>query len=590
MCGIVGFIGDEPAAPVVLRAISKLQYRGYDSAGMVSVCNGRIYFQKDVGSIADVQSEHRLDQLAGEIALAHVRWATHGRVNQVNAHPHFDCKKQIAVVHNGVIENYQELRAELTGRHKFVSEADTEVVCHLIEDYIEEGCSLEGALFRAMGRVRGSYAIAVVSSLDPEKIVATAKDAPLVVGLNGNNYFVASDALSFLDQTSEVVFLEEGEIACLTKDGVSFFNRQGEEITKEPQMVDWQWEEATKEGYDCFMLKEILEEPQAIRRALVQDRGLIMELAKEVSRAEQVMITACGSSRHAALLGSYLLSKVGGRLCHVLTASEFHYFTDSIAKDALVVAVSQSGETADVIEGVRGAKARGARVFSIVNVVGSLLTRISDKVIYTNCGPEVCVAATKSFVGQVVIFYLLAFALMGKLEEGIQKLEYISRQIEDNFEQNDVKLRELAQRTKSENNFFYIARGLNLAIAAEGALKLKEISYVHAECIAAGELKHGTLALIEEATPIVAICPKDDTFYETVSNVMEIKARGGFIIGVSDENNEIYDQWIETPKVNETCYPLVAIMPLHLLAYHVAVARGKDPDRPRHLAKSVTVK
>ncbi len=590
MCGIVGFIGDEPAAPVVLRAISKLEYRGYDSAGMVSISSGKIYFKNGVGSIAHVQSEHRLDQLSGEIALAHVRWATHGRVNQVNAHPHFDCEGQIAVVHNGVIENYQELRAELTGRHTFVSDADTEVVCHLIEDYIEEGYPLEGALFRAMDRVMGSYAIAVVSSLDPEKIVATAKDSPLVVGLNGNSYFVASDALSFLDQTSKVVFLEDGEIACLTKDGVSFFDRLGEEIAKEPQVVDWQWEEATKEGYDSFMLKEIMEEPRAMRRALMQDRGLIMELAREISRARQVVIIACGSSRHAALLGRYLLSRVGGKLCHVLTASEFHYFADSVAEDTLVVAVSQSGETADVIDGVRRAKARGARVFSIVNVVGSLLTRISDRVIYINCGPEICVAATKSFVGQVVTFYLLAFALMGELEDGVQTLEHISRQIEDNFELNDAKLRELARRTGDEGNFFYIARGLNVAIATEGALKLKEISYVHAECMPAGELKHGALALIEEATPVVAICPRDDTFYETVSNIMEIKARGGFIIGVSDENNEIYDQWIEIPKVNEICYPLVAIMPLHLLAYHLAVARGKDPDRPRHLAKSVTVK
>jgi len=586
----VGFIGDQPAAPVVLRAISRLEYRGYDSAGMVSVSNGRIYFQKDVGSIADVQRKHKLDRLPGEIALAHVRWATHGRVNRVNAHPHFDCRKQIAVVHNGIIENYQELRAELEGRHKFVSEADTEVLCHLMEDYIEESGSLEEALLRAMDRLKGSYAIAMVSSREPEKIVATAKDCPLIVGLNGNSHFVASDTFSFLDQTNEVVFLEEGEVASLTKGGVSFLNRHGEEIAKEGQKVDSKWEEATKEGYDSFMLKEITEEPQAILRALMQDRGLITELAREISRARQVVITGCGSSRHAALLGSYLLSKLGGKLCHVLTASEFHYFTDSMAKDTLVIAVSQSGETADVIDGVKRAKARGVRVFSIVNVVGSLLARVSDKVIYINCGPEICVAATKSFIGQVVIFYLLAFALMGKLEEGIRKLELVPRQIQENFEQIDGKLKELAQRTKNENNFFYIARGLNLAIAAEGALKLKEISYIHAECMPAGELKHGTLALIEEGTPIVAICARDDTFYETLNSVEEIKARGGYVIGICAENNDSYDEWIRIPEVQEIFYPLVAIMPLHLLAHHVAVARGKDPDRPRHLAKSVTVK
>ncbi|KPJ54458.1 MAG: hypothetical protein AMJ37_00575 [Dehalococcoidia bacterium DG_18] len=590
MCGIVGFVGDEPAAPIVLRAATKLEYRGYDSAGMVSLSGGRIYSNKDVGGISDVQRKYRLDQLPGEIALAHVRWATHGRANQMNAHPHFDCTNQIAVVHNGIIENYQELHATLVRKHRFVSEADTEVVCHLIEDYMDEGASLEGALLRATRHLRGSYALAAVSSREPEKIVATAKDCPLVVGLGEGNYFVASDALSFLDQTNRVVFLEEGEVASLTKNGVIFLNREGSEIAKAPQRVDRQWDEATKEGYDCFMLKEILEEPQAILRALIQDRKLIIECAQEISRAGQVVITACGTSRHAGLLGSYLFSKLGAKLCHVVTASEFHYFSDSITKDTLVIAVSQSGETADVIEGVKRAKARGSKVFSIVNVAGSLLTRLSDRVIYLNCGPEICVAATKSFIAQVVIFYLLAFALKGKLEEGIQKLEHVSRQIRENSKQNDEKLQALAQRIKNENNFFYIARGLNFAIAAEGALKLKEISYIHATCLPAGELKHGTLALIEDGTPVIALCLRDDTFYETLNNVMETKARGGFVIGICGENNECYDEWIRIPKVEEIFYPLVAITPLQLLAYHLAVARGKDPDRPRHLAKSVTVK
>lgn len=344
------------------------------------------------------------------------------------------------------------------------------------------------------------------------------------------------------------------------------------------------------EGHDCFMRKEILEEPKAICRALMQDRESILELAREISRAKRVVITACGSSCHAAILGKYLFSKTAGRVCDVLTASELQYFIDSIDEDALVIAVSQSGETADVIDGVEKAKAKGARVLSVVNVVGSVLTRISDRVIYINCGPEVSVPATKSFVAQVVIFYLLAFALAGKLEEGIQELQHVARRIQENFEKNDVRIRELAERIKGESNFFYIARGPNLAIAAEGALKIKEVSYVHAECMPAGELKHGTLAIIEEGTPVVAICPKDDTIYQTLSNVTEVKAIGGFVIAVSDDSNDIYDQWIEIPKVSEAFYPLAAVLPLHLLAYHVAVARGKDPDRPRNLSKSVTVK
>jgi glucosamine--fructose-6-phosphate aminotransferase (isomerizing) len=590
MCGIVGFVGNEPAAPVTLKAISRLEYRGYDSAGMVSVSNGKIHYQKDVGRIVDVQRKHRLDRLPGDVALGHVRWATHGRATQQNAHPHFDCKKQVAVVHNGIIENYQQLRSELAEKHRFVSEADTEVVCHLVEDYIEQGETLEGALAAATRHLQGAYAIAAVSCLDPDKIVATAKDVPLVVGLNGNCYFVASDVLSISEVANEVVFLEESEIASLTKEGVAFFDRDGEKIAKEAQPVDWRWEDREAEGHDCFMSKEIQEEPKAVVRATMQDIEHVVELAAELSKAKQVLLTACGSSYHAALLGKYLLSRIGGKLCDVVTASELQYFTECIAADALVIAVSQSGETADVMDGVKRAKAKGARVLSLVNVVGSMLTRISDKVIYMNCGPEVCVAATKSFVAQVTVFYLLAYALAGRLEEGLRALHQVARQIEENLDRNDTGLRELAESTKDKGSFFYIARGPNLAVAAEGALKLKEISYVHAECMPAGELKHGTLALIEEGTPVVAVCPRDDTFSQTMSNVMETKARGGFVIGVSDEDNEAFDRWIQTPKVSDIFYPLACVLPLHLLAYHVAVARGKNPDRPRNLAKSVTVR
>lgn len=590
MCGIVGVVGNEPAAPIALKAISRLEYRGYDSAGMVSVANGKIHYQKDVGRIVDVQRKHRLDRLPGDVALGHVRWATHGRATRQNAHPHFDCKKQVAIVHNGIIENYQELRSELAGTHRFVSEADTEVVCHLVEDYIARGETLEGALAAATRRLEGAYAIAAVSCLEPDKIVATARDVPLVVGLNGDCYFVASDALSISEVANEVVFLEESEIASLTKEGVTFFDRHGEKMAKEAQPVSWRWEDAEPEGHDCFMSKEIQEEPKAVVRATMQDIDRILALAGELSKAKRVLLTACGSSYHAALLGKYLLSRIGGRLCDVITASELQYFTGCIARDALVFAVSQSGETADVVDAVKRAKAEGARVFSLVNVVGSMLARISDEVIYLNCGPEVCVAATKSFVAQVTLFYLLAHALAGRLDEGLRALHQVARQIEENLERNDARLRDLAQRTMSSGSFFFIARGPNLAVAAEGALKVKEISYVHAECMPAGELKHGTLALIEEGTPVVAVCPRDDTFPQTMSNVMETKSRGAFVIGVSDEDNEAFDVWIEVPPVNSAFYPLAAVPPLHLLAYHVAVARGRNPDRPRNLAKSVTVR
>jgi glucosamine--fructose-6-phosphate aminotransferase (isomerizing) len=579
MCGIVGFVGDEPAAPVVLRAISRLDYRGYDSAGMVSIDSGRVYLQKDVGGINEVNDKHRLDQMPGKLALGHVRWATHGRANRANAHPHLDCKGQIAIVHNGIIYNHRELRARLAGRHTFVSEADTEVICHLIEDCIAQGNSLEEAVFSLTRQLRGSYAVAVVSCLEPGKIVAVAEESPLVVGLNGNKQFVASDALSFLDQTDEVIFLEGGEVVSLTSAGANFFNRRGERITKQAQRVDWPWQEATKDGYDSFTVKEILEEPRVIAEALKQDRELIRELAGEISQRRQVLLTGCGSSRHAALLGSYLLSGIGGRLCHVVTASELPCFADAIMEDALLIAVSQSGETADVIDGVRKARGKGARV-----------TRISDRVIYINCGPEIGVAATKSFVGQAVIFYLLAFALAGRLEAGIKELAEVSEQIQGYYDRDNLKLQELARRVKDESNFFYVARGANMAVAAEGALKLKEIAYAHTECMPAGELKHGTLALMDAGTPVIAICPDDRHFQENASSIMEMRARDSYIIGVSDENSDLYDQWLELPKVLEPFYPLAAVMPLHLLAYHVAIARGRDPDRPRHLAKSVTVR
>ena len=338
------------------------------------------------------------------------------------------------------------------------------------------------------------------------------------------------------------------------------------------------------------MMKEIVEASHALRCTLMQDRELVMDMAMDIRRAKQVVITACGTSRYAALLGKHLFSKLAGKFCDVVMASEFQYFADAIDKDTLVIAVSQSGETADVIQGLKRARGNGATIFSIVNTVGSSISRMSDRVIYLNCGPEIGVAATKSFISQLAVFYLLAFTMANKLEEGIRDLTDICPKIEESFDRNYRKIKELAQRTKNKNDFYYIARGINFAIAAEGALKLKEVSYIHAEGIPAGELKHGTLALIEEGTPVVAICPKDYTFDETMNNIIETKARKAFVIGVSEERNAIFDEWIEIPAVEEIFYPLVTIVPLQLLAYRLAIARGKDPDKPRNLAKCVTVR
>jgi len=589
MCGIIGYVGDAAAAPILVKALRNLEYRGYDSAGIATICDGKVRAEKDVGKLDQVLGKHDLDSLPGNIGIGHVRWATHGEVTQVNAHPHFDCKREIAVVHNGIVENYQELRTRLESNHLFVSQTDTEVIPHLIEEYMDAGASLEEAVLKASKQLKGCYAFAAVSVKEPDKIVATRRESPLVVGANAHRSFIASDALAFLEETNRVVFLEDGETVILGKN-ITFLDKDGQPVKKEFKEVDWKWEQATKQGFDFFMMKEIMEEPQAIRCATMQDKRLLLEMAIGILRSKQVVITACGTSRYAALVGRYLFSRLAGKFCDVIMASEFQYFSDSIDKNTLVIAVSQSGETADVIQGVKRAKENGATIYSLVNTVGSSLARMSDRVLYLNCGPEIGVAATKTFVSQLALFYLLSFTMANKLDDGLQQLLNVCPKIERGFGKNSKKLQGLAQQTRDKHDFYYIARGINFAIAAEGALKMKEISYVHAEGMPAGELKHGTLALIEKHTPVVVICPKDYTYEETIANAHETKARGAFVIGVSEQMNPIFDEWIEIPEVDEVFQPLVTVVPLQLLAYYSALARGRDPDKPRNLAKSVTVK
>ena len=590
MCGIIGFLGNERVAPVILDCLKTLEYRGYDSAGMATVDNGNIWCRKGVGAVNEVNTEHRLDELPGSLGIGHVRWATHGRVSDGNAHPHLDCKSEIAVAHNGIIDNYQSLRRLLKSRHRFTSETDTEVICHLMEDYVTDGASLQGAMLGAIARLEGSYALVAISSREPDKIVAAKKESPLVVGMGAQGYFVASDIVSLLGRAERVIPLDDGEVAVVRSNGVVVLDGEGQEVQKQPEQIACEWLIPSRNGHDHYMLKEIFEEPDAIETALRQDDKLLLELALEILRARQVVIAACGTSRHAALIGRYLFSNLAGKFCEVVMASEFEYFANSIDKNTVVIAISQSGETADVISGVKMAKANGARIISMVNVPGSTLTRMSDKVIYLNCGPELCVAATKSFMAQLVLFYMMTFAMLNRLDYGRHWLRKISSQIRVNLNTNGEKVIKLGREIKDKPDFYFLARGINFAIALEAALKLKEISYIHAEGMPAGELKHGTLALMEKGTPVLAICPKDHTYYDTLSNAMETKSRGAFIIGLSDRNNEIFDVWIKLPKVAEIFYPLVSVVPLQLLAYYAAISRGKDPDRPRNLAKSVTVK
>jgi glucosamine--fructose-6-phosphate aminotransferase (isomerizing) len=439
-------------------------------------------------------------------------------------------------------------------------------------------------------KLEGSYAFLVISLDDPSKIIGTRKSIPLIVGNDAPNYYISSDALAFSQYTNQVMSLEDSEVVMLTQDGIEFFDAQGNKLVKQTRKLDHSWAESNKEGYQHFMLKEIMEQAQVLGQIVQQDEKRFTNIALDILRARQVIITACGTSRYAALVGRYLFSRVGKKFCDVVMASEFGYFADSVDKNTVVIAVSQSGETADVVEGVKSAKDAGAQIISIVNRPNSILADLSDHVIYLNCGAEIAVAATKSFLSQLAIFYLLSFAMVNSFDKAAAKLAKLGNEVTRVLDWNKSELIKLSHELKDKDDFYYIARGINFALASEGALKLKEISYIHAEGMPAGELKHGTLALIEHGTPVVVLCPADYTFFETLSNAMETKSRGAYIIGVSDKESDIYDSWIKIPKVDQLLYPMVAVVPLQLLAYYIAVNRGYDPDKPRNLAKSVTVK
>jgi glucosamine--fructose-6-phosphate aminotransferase (isomerizing) len=591
MCGIIGYCGRKPAVPIVLDALKRLEYRGYDSAGIATLYDGQILIKKDAGKLEEVIQKQDLASLPGTVAIGHTRWATHGGVTQSNAHPHSDCRDRVAVVHNGIVENSNQLRQGLIkAGHKFTSETDTEVIPHLLEDELKSGCSLEQAVLNIAPKLEGSYAFLAVSLDDPGKIIGTRRDNPLIVGVGNSDCYVSSDALAFSEYTSQVMSLEDNDVVALSPEGIQFFDARGNKLGKQAKKLDHSWAESGKEGYQYFMLKEIMEQAKVLGQIVRQDEKTFTKVALNILRARQVIITACGTSRYAALVGRYLFSRVGKKFCDVVMASEFSYFADSVDKSTIVIAVSQSGETADIIEGVKAAKDAGAQVVAIVNRPNSILAGMSDEVIYLNCGSEIAVAATKSFLSQLAIFYLLAFAMVGSFGEAVIRLASLNGEITRVLDWNKNELIKLGQDLKDKNDFYYIARGINFAIASEGALKLKEISYIHAEGMPAGELKHGTLALIEPGTPVVVICPADYTLSETLSNAMEAKSRGAYIIGVSDRESDIFDSWIRLPEVDELLYPMVAVVPLQLLAYYIAVNRGCDPDKPRNLAKSVTVK
>jgi glucosamine--fructose-6-phosphate aminotransferase (isomerizing) len=590
MCGIIGYVGDRPAVEILKDALTRLEYRGYDSAGIATIDGGKVHLCKNKGKVADVIADCNIKNLPGSTGIGHVRWATHGTVTRENAHPHCDASAKIAVIHNGIIENYEELKDRLVKKYKFQSDTDTEVIPHLIREQVDSGLNFEDAFFAAVRQLQGSFAIIVISTLADGKLFAARKDSPMVLGIGKDVNFVGSDVLSFLPYTREAVYIEDGECVVMTKNSYQIYDFDHHPKQRASVNITWDLSEAGKGDYPHFMIKEIKEQPAVIRQALMQDDRQLNRMAIDILRSRQVIFVACGSSRFAALIGRYVFSKIGHTFSDVIMASEFGYFSDSVDKNTLVIAISQSGETADVMNGVKQAKAKGATVYSIVNVEGSSLARMSDKALYLSCGPEIGVAATKSFTAQLCLLYLLAYAMDGRLVEGKEKLLEISSLIEEGLQTNNTEIAAIAKKFKDEKDFYFMARGINFAMAGEGALKLKEVCYVHAEGMAAGELKHGTLALIEEGTPVVAICPTDYTYADIVSNISEAVVRGATVIGISNTNHSVFNEWIKIPEVEMVFYPLVTVVPLQLLAYHSAIVRGFDPDKPRNLAKSVTVK
>jgi glutamine---fructose-6-phosphate transaminase (isomerizing) len=619
MCGIVGYVGDKQVVGVILDGLKKLEYRGYDSAGIAVVDDhGVLTIRRAEGKLRNLEEAIRLRPLDGTYGIGHTRWATHGRPTEENAHPHRDCSGKVVVVHNGIIENFLPLKRKLQSEdHTFVTETDTEVIAHLIEKYIDEGePTLELAVRRAVADLRGIYALAIMSSDELEKIVAVRQGPPIVIGLGQNEYFVASDIPPVLYHTRDMFFLGDGEIAVLTRDGVTVTDFEGNPISPDVQRITWDPIAAEKGGFKHYMLKEIYEQPRAVRDTTIgrvsQTTGRVYLDEMEISEAEfreftSVKAIACGTSLHAAMAGKYWLEELARIPVEIDYASEFRYRDPIIDDKTLIIAISQSGETADTLAAVRESKRKGAKILSICNVQGSMLTRESHGTVLTHAGPEIGVASTKAFTSQMTVLYLLALYLgqqRGVLSdraslEHVHALNGLPVKMETLLGCDD-QVEKLAREFHRARDFLYLGRGINYPIALEGALKLKEISYIHAEGYPAGEMKHGPNALIDEELPVVVICTRDDAsetsklrYEKTLSNIVEVKARDGVVIAVVTEGDsdarDVADHVIEIPHASDLISPILSIVPLQLLAYHIGVRRGCDVDQPRNLAKSVTV-
>jgi len=616
MCGIVGYIGTHRAVPIILEGLKRLEYRGYDSAGLAVYCDdGHLEIRRAQGKLRNLEEAIRNNPVDGAFGIGHTRWATHGRPTEENAHPHRDCKGDIVVVHNGIVENYLALKQQLQHEgHAFKTETDTEIIAHLVEKHFEG--NLEEAVRAAVKELTGVFALAAIARSDPYKIVAARNGPPVVIGIGDNEYFVASDVPAILSHTQDMFFLADGDMAILTPDGVSLCDFDGRGVHRQVSHILWNPIEAEKGGYQHFMLKEIFEQPRAVRDTTLgrvgQETGRIFLDEMEITPAEfagfkQVKIIACGTSWHAGLSGKFMIEKLARIPCEVDYGSEFRYRDPIVIPDTLTIVISQSGETADTLAAQREAKSKGSRTLAICNVVGSMITREAAGTIYTHAGPEIGVASTKAFTCQLTALFILAMYLgqangsLGEEESRalVQELVHLPGKLETVLSRDHL-YETLGKELHRSTDFLFLGRGVHFPIALEGALKLKEISYIHAEGYPAGEMKHGPNALIDENLPVVVLATHDSTSAEscllydkTLSNIQEVKARDGIVLAIvtegDDKVHKVADHVIEIPPSSELLTPILAIVPLQLLAYHIAVRRGCDVDQPRNLAKSVTV-
>ncbi|SJT04972.1 Glucosamine--fructose-6-phosphate aminotransferase [isomerizing] [Clostridioides difficile] len=609
MCGIVGYLGSRKAAEVIVEGLSKLEYRGYDSAGVaVNSSNEKeLNIRKFKGRLSVLAEDLEKNPIDGNLGIGHTRWATHGEPSDVNSHPHFNQAKTIAVVHNGIIENYMEIKDELISEGvKFESQTDTEVIAHLVDKYYEG--NLLDAVYKTISKLRGAYALGVICKEHGNELVAVRKDSPLVVGVGEGENFIASDIPALLKYTRDVYFLENGEVVHLKDENVTVYDSNRNLVEKEVFHVTWDVEAASKGGYDYFMSKEIHEQPTGVRETLerrLDDNGNIIldsiNISKEdLEKINKVYIVACGTAYNAGLLGKYAIEKFVNIPVITDIASEFRYSDPFVDENSLVILVSQSGETADTLAVLRDSKAKGARILSITNVVGSSIARESDDVFYTWAGPEVAVASTKAYTTQITSLYMIALDFAIKkgtitrefYDSMISKMKEIPSKIQEILD-NEEYIKEVAKTVVSSEHAFYLGRGIDYSLAMEGSLKLKEISYIHAEAFAAGELKHGTIALIEKGTPVIAIATQEKLFEKMVSNMEEVRARGAYVVAIAQSHNKdvekAADKIIYIPNSDDILSPILAVVPMQLLAYHVSVLRGCDVDKPRNLAKSVTV-